>query len=234
MKIEFWSDIVCPYCGLMDHRLRVALGRFNADDVQVVHRSFQTHPDLPREGITQRELLRRAGLPGETGERILTCIEATAHAEGLQSYHALERNLGPTDLAHELLAYAAESGRGQEIWTAMFRAHFGQARNLWTLQEVLDFANDVGLDRDAASEALRDRRYRAQVEADQREALRLGAQGAPFLVIDRSFAAHGAVSVDDLLTTLNRARQTRSVQIFGDTGESCSPVGCVVPPPPTV
>ncbi|MEQ8144666.1 DsbA family oxidoreductase [Streptomyces sp. OP7] len=234
MKIEFWSDIVCPYCGLMDHRLRVALERFSTNDVQVVHRSFQTHPDLPREGITQRELLRRAGLLAEAGERVLTRIEAAAHAEGFESYHALERNLGPTDLAHELLAYAAESGRGQEVWTAMFRAHFGQARNLWTLQEVLDFANDVGLDRAAASEALRGRRYRAQVEADQHEALRLGAQGTPFLVIDRSFAAHGAVSVDDLLTMLNRARQARPVQILGDTSQSCGPAGCVVPPQPAV
>lgn len=50
MKIEFWSDIVCPYCGLMDHRLRQALDRFaHASDVHVVHRSFQLHPDLPRE-----------------------------------------------------------------------------------------------------------------------------------------------------------------------------------------
>ena len=53
MKIEFWSDIVCPYCGLMDHRLHLALERFpHGDQVQVVHRSFQLHPDLPRAGVT--------------------------------------------------------------------------------------------------------------------------------------------------------------------------------------
>jgi predicted DsbA family dithiol-disulfide isomerase len=129
MKIELWADIVCPYCGLMDNRLRLALDRFeHAGDVRVVHRSFQLHPDLPREGVTQRRLFQMAGMPAATGEKLLTSIEDAAHAEGLDSYHALDRSLGPTDHAHELLAHAAAQGRGNEVWTAMFRAHFGQAR----------------------------------------------------------------------------------------------------------
>jgi predicted DsbA family dithiol-disulfide isomerase len=111
MRIEFWSDIVCPYCGLMDHRLRQVLARFeHASDVQVVHRSFQVHPDLPREGVTQRELFHRAGMSEAAGERILRPIEEAAEAEGLTPYHALERRLGPTDLAHELLAHATGAG----------------------------------------------------------------------------------------------------------------------------
>ena len=89
----------------------------------------------------------------------------------------------------------------------MFRAHFGQARKLWTVDEVLDFAEEAGLDRDEAAEALRERRYRAQVEADQREAERLGARGAPFLVIDGRYAIPGAVDTDQLLAAMTRAWQ---------------------------
>ncbi|WP_406291769.1 DsbA family protein [Streptomyces sp. NBC_00624] len=124
MKIEFWTDIVCPYCGLMDNRLRLALERFeHAGEVEVTHRSFQIHPDLPREGVTQRQLLEMYGIPASDGEGIFAPIEAAARAEGLEPYRALERTLGPTDLAHELLAYATDKGRGDEAWTAMFRAH---------------------------------------------------------------------------------------------------------------
>ena len=105
MKLEFWSDIVCPFCGLMDHRLHVALDRLPyGDQVQVIHRSFQLHPDLPREGVTQRELIKMAGAPASTEDRVLRPIERAAEAEGLTPYHAVERTLGPTDLAHELLA----------------------------------------------------------------------------------------------------------------------------------
>lgn len=206
MKLEFWSDIVCPFCGLMDHRLHVALDRLPyGDQVQVIHRSFQLHPDLPREGVTQRELIKMAGAPASTEDRVLRPIERAAEAEGLTPYHAVERTLGPTDLAHELLAYASDQGRGNEIWSAMFRAHFGQARKFWTLDEVLDFAGEMGLDRAEAAEALRSRRYRDRVTADQQEALRLGARGAPFLVIDGRFGVPGAIGTDDLLAVVEKA-----------------------------
>jgi predicted DsbA family dithiol-disulfide isomerase len=235
MKIEFWSDIVCPYCGLMDNRLHLALERFrHGKDVQVVPRSFQLHRDLPREGITQRRLFRMAGVPVTAGEQLLTAIEDSAHAEGLDPYHALDRTLGPTDYAHELLVYAATQGRGPEVRTAMFRAHFGQARKLWTMGDVLDFAEEVGLDRGEATEALRERRYRAQVEADQREAQRLGAHGAPFLVIDGTYAIPGAVDTEQLLATLTRAWQeshpaSQPLTVVGEADGLCGPDGCFVP-----
>jgi predicted DsbA family dithiol-disulfide isomerase len=236
MKIELWADVVCPYCGLMDNRLRLALERFeHADDVRLVHRSFQLHPDLPRSGVTQRELFTMAGMPAERGERVLRGIEEAAHAEGLDPYHALERTLGPTDYAHELLAHATEKGRGNEIWTAIFRTHFGQARALWTLQEVVDFAEEVGLDRAEAVEVLTDRRYRSRVAADQREAARLGARGAPFLVFDGTHALPGAVDVERLIGAMNQVWEATHpapapLRVIGEAGGSCGPDGCVVPP----
>jgi predicted DsbA family dithiol-disulfide isomerase len=206
MKVEFWSDIICPVCGLMDHRLGQALARFErSSDVQVLHRSFQLHPDLPRAGVTQRELIRMVGAPASNVERILRPLEQSAEAEGLTPYHAIDRTLGPTDYAHELLAYATDQGRGREIWSAMFRAHFGQARKLWTLEEVLDFAAEVGLDRDGAMTALHERRYEARVTADQAEAQRLGARGTPFIVLDGKYAIPGGIGTDALLDAIRRA-----------------------------
>ncbi|MGW2622098.1 DsbA family oxidoreductase [Micromonospora taraxaci] len=232
MKIEFWSDIVCPYCGLMDHRLHLALDRFAyGDQVQVVHRSFQLHPDLPRSGVTQRELIGMAGAPASTVERVLRPIERAATAEGLTPYRTVDRTLGPTDLAHELLAYAADQGRANEIWTAMFRAHFGQARKLWTADEVLDFAAEVGLDRAEAAEALRSRRYRARVTADQREAQRLGARGAPFLVFDGRFAVPGAIGTNDLLAVITKVWDESHptphlLPVVAGADGVCTPDGC--------
>ncbi|WP_203886001.1 DsbA family oxidoreductase [Planotetraspora kaengkrachanensis] len=235
MKIEFWSDVICPYCGLMEHRLKRALERFpHAAHVRVVHRSIQLHPDLPRTGVTQRRLFDLAGMPRATGERTLRAIETAAHAEGLTPYHALDRTLGPTDLAHQLLAYATEQGRGDEAWSAIFRAHFGQARNLWTANEVLDFAAEIGLDRAEAEQALRSRRFLAQVTDDQREAERLGSRGAPFLVLDRTYAIPGAVDTDDLLAAITRAWREKNADpvpltALADEDGICAPDGCAVP-----
>ncbi|MEV6288588.1 DsbA family oxidoreductase [Kribbella sp. NPDC051770] len=226
MKIEFWSDVVCPYCGLMDNRLQVALARF-PHAVEVVHRSIQLHPDLPRTGVTQRELLRMHGVPG-VEQQVLEPIEAAAHAEGLTPYRAVDRTLGPTDYAHELLAYASSLGRGNEVWTAIYRAHFGEAREFWTLEQVLEFADELGLD--GADEVLRSRRYQAQVAADQREAERLGAQGAPFVVIDNKYAIPGAVGVEQLLEVMERAwADTHPVlEVVGGVDGACGPDSCAV------
>ncbi|WP_432043116.1 DsbA family oxidoreductase [Streptomyces cadmiisoli] len=236
MQIDFWSDIVCPFCGLTDNRLRLALARFeHADEVRIVHRSFQLHPDLPREGISQRRLLDMHGIPAARGEQIFAPIERAARDEGMRPFHALERTLGPTDYAHELLALATDQGRGCEVWTAMFRAHFGQARELWTREQVLDFTAEVGLDREEAAEALRERRYRDRVAADQREAERLGARGMPFITLDGAYAVHGAVGIDELLAAMTRAWEAahptlKPLRILGG-GEAavCGPDGCAGP-----
>lgn len=134
----------------------------------------------------------------------------------------------------QLLAHAAAQGRGPETRTAMFRIHFGQARKLWTADDVLDSAEEAGLNRGEAAEALHERRYRRQGQADQREAKRLGARGAPFLVIDGRYAIPGAVDTDQLLTSMTRAWQdshpdTQPVMVLGEVEGICGPDGCAVP-----
>jgi predicted DsbA family dithiol-disulfide isomerase len=227
MKIEFWSDIICPYCGLMDHRLHLVQDRFE-HPLEIVHRSFQLHPDLPRDGITQRDLFATAGVPAEVGIRTIRQIEESAEADGLTPYHALDRTLGPTDYAHEMLAYATDQGRGNEIWSAMFRAHFGEPRALWTIDAVLRFAGEVGLD--GAAEALTSRRHRDQVQADQREAERLGAQGMPFIVLDERYAIPGAIATGDLLAAVTKAwsEHTPKLSVIGGAEGVCGPDGCAV------
>ena len=235
MKIEFWSDIVCPYCGLMDHRLHLALDRFqHGDDVQVIHRSFQLHPDLPRDGRHPARADRDGG--DSRGDRRAGPAAYRGGRRGRRP-GPLPRagpDTGPDRLAHELLAYATDQGRGDEIWTAMFRAHFGQARKLWTVDEVLDFAAEVGLDRDEAAEALRSRRYRGQVAADQREAERLGARGAPFLVFDGRYAVPGAVGIDELLAVMTGRGQDEppraaAAGVVGEADGICGPDGAPCP-----
>lgn len=209
MKLEFWCDIICPYCGLAAHRLENALAAFEHNaEVQVIHRSFQLHPELDRNGVTQRDLLvMRVPNPAEVERAVLRPLEQAAEQEGLSPYVVVDRTLGPTDNAHELLAYASDKGFHAEAWKRMFRAHFGQARKFWTVDEVADFAAELGLDPREARDALESQKYRAQVENDQREAQSLGATGTPFMVIDRKYAIRGAHSGDQLLTLLRRAWQ---------------------------
>lgn len=231
MKIEFWSDIVCPWCGLTEHRLERALARFeNRAEVELVHRSFQTHPDLPREGVTQKQLLAMHHIDPANTDRILGPIERFAETEGLQPYRAIERTLGPTDYAHELLAYATEKGLHAHAWKNMFRAHFGEARKLWTIDEVVAFASEIGLDPMETRAVLEGRKYKPIVDQDQLEAQRLGATGTPYILIDRKYVLAGARDTETLLAALQQVwRETHPAETLvtlGGQAEACSIDGC--------
>ena len=211
MKIELWCDVVCPFCGLTEQRLENALAAFeHRADVQVVHRSFQLHPELQRVGITQHDLIVERGLdPAEIEKNVLRPIEEAAKREGLANYRAIDRTLGPTDHAHELLAFASAKGLHAQAWRQMFRAHFGEARKFWTIEQCVEFATELGLDATESRSVLENRKFRERVEDDQREAQRLGAAGTPFMLIDRKYPVPGARSTEELLSLLRRVWHDR-------------------------
>jgi predicted DsbA family dithiol-disulfide isomerase len=142
--------------------------------------------------------------PAEIEKNILRPIEDAARREGLTIYRAIDRTLGPTDHAHELLAFASTKGLHAQAWRRMFRAHFGEARKFWTVDQCVEFAADLGLDATESRLVLEDRRFREQVEDDQHEARRLGATGTPFMLIDRRYPVPGARDTEELLSLLRR------------------------------
>ncbi|MFJ3405076.1 DsbA family protein [Promicromonospora sp. NPDC090134] len=233
MRIEMWSDIICPVCGVTQLRIRNAVQQFeHGDEVEVIHRSFQVHPGIAPEGITQTQLSLDAGMTVAQMESVLRPMEISADAEGFGGYHAIDRTLGPTALTHELLAYATDQGKHHEAWTAMFTAHFSTNRQLWTLQQLVEFADEIGLDPAAARDVLTARRYRAQVEEEQLRAQRMGATGTPFVVIDGRYGIGGGVDTATLVSVMERVRaESRPVPLsmpFG-AGEQCGPGGaCAV------
>jgi predicted DsbA family dithiol-disulfide isomerase len=229
MRIEMWSDIVCPICGVTQLRLRKAVQQFeHGDQVEVVHRSFQVHPGIALEGITQTQLSRDAGMTVAQMNSILRPLEIAADAEGFGGYHAVDRTLGPTGLTHELLAYATEQGKHHETWTAMFAAHFGTNRQLWTLEQLVEFADERGLDPEEAREVLTSRRYKAQVEQEQSRALQLGAHGTPFIVVDGKYGIGGGVETAVLLNAMEQvwaeSHPAPLTMAFAE-GATCEPDG---------
>jgi predicted DsbA family dithiol-disulfide isomerase len=207
MRIEIWSDVICPWCGLANYRLDEALERFGRPErVELVHRSFVMAPHLPGgAGITQRELLRQVGKVGPAAEDYIRPIERLAARDGLQPYEVMDRTMGNTELVHEFLAFADEHGGNTEAWHRAFRDHFGQGRTLFSLDAVVEFAAELGFDGAEVRGALTDRRYRDRVRQDHQRALRLGATGVPFTVIDGRYGVSGAQEIDTYLRAIQRA-----------------------------
>src|ERR1700691_4894880 len=156
MQVEVWADVICPWCGLRSYRLEAALERFpHRDEVQVTHHSFQLDPGAPA-GSSEpvRDMLRKKGLDDGQVEAMTRRVEGLADAEGLRPYHVLDNRGGSTPLAHELLAYATDRGERAEAWQRLFAAYFGEARPIFSVEDLVALAGEIFLDAEDAREAL--------------------------------------------------------------------------------
>lgn len=204
MKIELWEDVVCSWCGIANERVNQALQQFgHADEVELVHRSFRLLSDMPEgQSMNTVDLLSsQRGVPAAQGQQLL----GLAKEVGLERYHVVDNHVGNTTLAHEFLAWASAQGSQNEAWDLLFREYFGNRAPLWKVDDLVPFAERLGLDAEAARQALESREYRDQVEADHNEVLALGANGVPFLVIDRKYGIAGAQRVELIVEALQKA-----------------------------
>jgi predicted DsbA family dithiol-disulfide isomerase len=236
MRVQIWSEVTCPWCGLGNHRLDRAVERFeHRDQVQVLHRSFPLTSSFPQGRVfsVRDALLREHGIGGSQAEASTRRIEAMARREGLSPYQVLDNEVGNTDLAHEFLAHASAEGENREAWDAIFRAYFGRAEHVFSLDDLLKLADELGLDRERTRLALTQHRYRQQVRDEQRQAQRLGASGAPFIVVDGRYGVAGAQDSDTLLELLRKAWDEAhpAMTFAGGDAPVCGPGGGAVPDP---
>lgn len=208
MKIELWEDIVCSWCGIANERVNEALRRFGREDeVEFVHRSFRLIDDLPEgESVNFTEfMMAQRGITIEQVEQMAAPLQTLAVEVGLPEYHVTDNNIGNTTLTHEFLAWASDQGKQNEAWDLLFREHFVKQTPIWSIDDLVPFAQNLGLDPESARQALEARTYKNQVENDHNEALALGSRGVPFLVIDRKYGISGAQKVELILDALENA-----------------------------
>ncbi len=229
MRIEIWSDVVCPWCYIGKRRLEAALADFaHADDVEIVWRSFQldpSAPDTPVETVAEH-LGRKYGGGADVGRQMIDRVEAVAAEEGMIWRHHESLRVGTMD-AHRLL-HAAGDLRG-ELKEALLRAYFVEAQNVADHETLSRIAAEVGVDEVAVKEVLTTDRYADDVEADIRQAAAFGATGVPFFVIDRKYGVSGAQPVETFRQVLDRAWADShpALEVIGGE-DACGPDGCAI------
>jgi predicted DsbA family dithiol-disulfide isomerase len=229
MRIEIWSDVVCPWCYIGKRRLEAALAEFpHADQVEVVWRSFQldpSAPDAPVETVAEH-LGRKYGGGADGGRQMIDRVEAVAAEEGMIWRHHGSLRVGTVD-AHRLL-HAAGDLRG-DLKEALLRAYFVEAANVADHETLTRIATEVGLDEVTVKEVLTSDRYADEVEADIRQAVSYGATGVPFFVIDQKYGISGAQPVDTFRQVLDRAWADAhpAIEVIGGE-DACGPDGCAI------
>jgi predicted DsbA family dithiol-disulfide isomerase len=237
VKIEIWSDVVCPWCYIGKRRLETAMRTFaHADDVEIVYRSFQLDPSAPRvpEHTVAEHLGAKYGGGAAGGQQMVERTEAVAAEEGLLFRLGEAKRVNTVD-AHRLLHLALETG-GPALQVALkeelLAAYFLRAENVADHDLLRRTAEKVGLETDAVDAVLAGDRYADAVEHDIREAAALGATGVPFFVIDRKYGISGAQPAEAFGQVLERAweeSRPRLEHVGGpESTDACGPDGCAI------
>lgn len=231
MRIDIWSDIVCPWCAIGKARLDIALAEFeHADAVDIVWRSFELDPGAPavREGEYSAMLARKYGTDVGSAQNMVQQMSDTAAAVGLD--FELERaHPGNSFDAHRLVHLAADRGMQLQVKDRFLHAYLCEGEAIGERATVERIAVDAGLDAEQVREVLDSDAYADAVRADESQALELGVTGVPFFLIDGRFAIPGAQPPELILQALQRAWQEshQPVMVVGDGGV-CGPDGCTV------
>jgi predicted DsbA family dithiol-disulfide isomerase len=203
VKIEIWSDVVCPWCYIGKRRLEHALAEFeHADEVEIVWRSFQLNPDASHQAIpTKQYLISRFGpQASQMSER----VAAIAKDEGLDfGSDSLTVNTFDT---HRLLHLAADEGVQDAAKERLLRAHFTEGADLSDPDTLVALMKEAGVNEDRTREVLANPdEYAKAVNSDIEEARALGANGVPFFVIDRKYGISGAQPAETFRQALRTA-----------------------------
>ena len=209
MQIEVWADVVCPWCYIGKRRLQSALAeRGIADEVEIVHRAFQLDPTASTTTApTIDHLAAKYGVSRDEALAMMSNVTEVAAGEGLD-YHLDRTMTGNTRNAHRLALWAQDQDPliAQRLLEAMYSAYFEQGRGVFSADDLVALAAEVGLDADAAREMLAGSAYLDQVVEDQVLARTFGANGVPFFVIDRAYGVSGAQPVEVFLNAIDQAR----------------------------
>ena len=207
MRIDIWSDLVCPWCYLGATRFEAALDIVGRDDIEVHWRAYQLDPNAPAEPRDLREVIDGRYGPGSF-DGMTQRLVALGAADGIEYRFDRARFVNTAD-SHRLLAWAADEGdldQQARLVDVLFRSYFTDGADLSSHEALLAAVADAGLDVDAAAGVLDSDRYAHDVAEDQRLARERGISGVPAFVIDDTFLIPGAQEVDHMVSMLERAR----------------------------
>ena len=207
MKVELWSDVVCPWCYIGRTRFEKALARWEGrETVELVFRSFELDPEAPvgSERTLSQALAEKYGLSPAEVERSHERVTRIAAEEGLAFRLDLAR---PTNTlaVHRLLQLAGVRHIRPRAEDRFQRAYFTEGASFADPETLLRLATEAGLKEDDARRVLAGQAFTLQVRADEKEAAALGARGVPFFVFDRKEAVYGAQSTDAFVRILSSA-----------------------------
>lgn len=191
LKIDLFTDFVCPWCLVGSARLDAVVARLpEGIDVDIENHPFYLDPSTPEEGVVVADMLReRYGRPPETmWER----VQEEARKSGIELDLSRQPAMKPTQRAHTLVRLARPFGAQHALANAITDAYFLDHNDISDTSLLADLAEAHGMDREAALAGMEDPAERSRTESLATAAAQQGIRGVPFFVFDQRLALSGA------------------------------------------
>tara|TARA_B100000508_G_scaffold141097_1_gene147076 strand:+ start:185171 stop:185806 length:636 start_codon:yes stop_codon:yes gene_type:complete len=208
MKVEIWSDVMCPFCYIGKRRFEKAMNSLGIEeDVEVIYRSFLLDPDLETDSsksVTQH-LAQKKGVSVEEAQKMNDYVTGMAAEEGL-SYKMDQAVVANSRNAHRLLHYAKSKEKQVEFKELLLKSYFEEGKNIDDLDTLKSIGNAIGLDQNEIEQVYTTSMFTEDVVRDIQKAKQIGVQGVPFFVMNEKFALSGAQPTDTFKQALQKVR----------------------------
>lgn len=209
MKIEVWSDYICPFCYIGKRRLENALDQFEyKDEVELIFKSFELNPNAEKkiDRNIHEIIAKKYGISVEQAKVSNNQIVEQAKAVGL-NYNF--DDLIPTNTfdAHRLSHYAKTKGKANALSERILKAYFVDALNISDHKTLARLAGEIGLNSDDALKVLESDQYGEQVRKDEENASRLRISGVPYFVFNNQYVVSGAQPPELFLEVLDKVKK---------------------------
>lgn len=197
MKIEIWSDVMCPFCYIGKRRFEDALQNTgHKNDITVEWKSFQLNPDMQTDpSVNIDEYLAQV-----KGWSLEQAKEMNAHVTGMAAEAGLTYNFDKAIVANSFNAHrfthlAKKHGLGDAAEEQLFKAYFTDGKNTDDIAILIELGTAIGLDAAEIKLTLESDAFADEVRSDIHEARQLGINGVPFFVLNRKYGISGAQAV---------------------------------------
>ncbi|MCK6258234.1 DsbA family oxidoreductase [Fictibacillus sp. KIGAM418] len=240
MKVEIWSDYVCPFCYIGKRRFENALNGFeDRENVEVIYRSFELDPSFKNETNKNMHtvLAEKYGMSYEQAKGMNDQMTQRAAEVGL-TYDF--ENMKPTNTfdAHRVSHFAKQKGLLKEVTERILKGYFTEALDISEHETLAKLAAEAGLDQEETLAVLREGKFADDVRADEAEASQLKITGVPFFVFNQKYGVSGAqpeaVFTEVLEKVQEEEQQNSSIQVISSSekkenkDDQCSDGSCSI------
>jgi predicted DsbA family dithiol-disulfide isomerase len=210
LRIDLFTDVVCPWCFVGHERLERVLAS-SGRAARITHHPFMLNPNTPPEGEDIPAMLRRKyGVPPET---LWARLEAEARKSGLELDLAKQRFSYPTARAHTLIRHAEARGTQDALVLDFYRANFMDARNIHDPAVLVEVAAPHGFSADEVQRLVTDDQELALTHEIAQAAAATGIGGVPFFVFGERIAVAGAQSEAVLAGAIEKAAALQAAAV---------------------